>query len=507
MFNLAEIAKEELGICGLVDAYKPSHPFQYPAGTSKVVAYLESRKNKFAGEGEDGKVVWFGIWAFVQQYLVDPIDADQVEAAAEFWERVGVPFPKDDFMYIVEKYDGYLPIEIRTLPEGTVADTHTALYVIESKDERLFWLPAFIETIIQQAVWYPSTVATLSWYVKKEQMHFQDISSDEDRQALVFKLHDFGFRGVSSLESAILGAMSHAVNFWGSDTSVCNMAIEYLYGKGDIATFSIPAMEHMTATAWGRDNEAEAIRNFITKFCVNGGEGGMGSVIADTYNLFNFCEKILGEELHELISVDVANAGGTVVVRPDSGDPTRIPIRVMEMLGEKFGYTTNSKGYMVLPPYLRVIQGDGMNLESIRELYHNMAKAGWALDNIAVGMGGGLLQKVDRDTLGFAQKGSEITVNGSTYGISKDPITDPGKKSQEGNFSVVRRNGKLVNVPKDEVGDDIDYLQVVYDCGVKGEYSSDFKAVRLRANAGLVRVYAGEKVKLDTVAQESLELI
>ncbi len=92
------------------------------------------------------------------------------------------------------------------------------------------------------------------------------------------------------------------------------------------------------------------------------------------------------------------------MVRPDSGKPREVVLKVLEILGSKFGYETNAKGYRVLNPKVRVIQGDGVNYWTIQDTLTAMNRAGWSADNITFGMGGALLQQLNRDTQQFAFK-------------------------------------------------------------------------------------------------------
>jgi nicotinamide phosphoribosyltransferase len=140
---------------------------------------------------------------------------------------------------------------------------------------------------------------------------------------------------------------------------------------------------------------------------------------------------------------------GTLVIRPDSGDPIDVTLKVIEILGEKFGYTTNEKGYKVLDPHVRMIQGDGVNYNSIHDILQNFKDHGWSADNIAFGMGGALLQRLDRDSLKFAMKANEIVRDGTAHPVFKDPITDHGKVSKKGR-QVVNEDqyGQIAVIPE-----------------------------------------------------------
>jgi nicotinamide phosphoribosyltransferase len=264
--------------------------------------------------------------------------------------------------------------------------------------------------------------------------------TSDDLDQIAFKLHDFGARGVSSHESAEIGGVAHLVNFLGSDTVEGILAANKYYHH-PMAGFSIPAAEHSTMTSWGRDHEVDAYRNMLKQFAK---PGSIVAVVSDSWDIMNAASNIWGRVLKE----EVIKSGATIVVRPDSGDPMVVPINVIEALGEKFGYTYNTKGYRVLPSCIRVIQGDGIDVDSLPKILNNLNSFGWATDNIAFGMGGGLLQNVNRDTQKFAMKCSSVTVNGKDREVYKDPITDPGKVSKKGELALVCEGNEWKTVPK-----------------------------------------------------------
>ena len=254
-------------------------------------------------------------------------------------------------------------------------------------------------------------------------------------EAIDFKLHDFGARGVSSLESAALGGMAHLINFMGTDTVSGIMgAMEYY--DADVCGLSIPAMEHSTVTSWGRPNEAAAYRNMLQKYAK---PGSLVAFVSDSYDIFNACDKIWGEELKQ----EVIDSGATVVVRPDSGDPVDVVITCLRILDKHFGHTVNDKGFKVLNN-VRIIQGDGINHEMIRAILTIMHMNGYSSDNIAFGQGGALLQMVNRDTLQFAMKWSAAFIKGHWVDVYKDPITSSMKKSKKGRLMLNMVDGKYV---------------------------------------------------------------
>jgi nicotinamide phosphoribosyltransferase len=321
-------------------------------------------------------------------------------------------------------------------------------------------------------------VATLSREAKKTiYQNLIETSDDPDAQ-IPFKLHDFGARGVSSQESAMIGGTAHLVNFMGTDTIAGLLGARKYYGA-DMAGFSIPASEHSTITAWGEENEVDAYRNMITQFA---GPEKLVAVVSDSYDIYRAADQLWGVELKD----EVEASGGTVVVRPDSGDPLIVTANVIRILGERFGFDVNSKGYKVLKPCIRMIQGDGVNPKSIKAILDNFKSLGWSADNIAFGMGGGLLQKLDRDTLKFAMKANAIRVNGEWRDIWKKPATDSGKDSKAGQLALILNgNCEYETIRKEDydshVGDE-NFLVPVFNTGtIMNTWTFD----EVRANAAL----------------------
>lgn len=422
------------------DSYKHSHFLQYPPEARTISAYAEARLNDFSDD-----VLFLGLQPFLIDYLGKPVTSADVDEAEAICGAHGVPFNRAGWDAIVADHGGYLPIEIKALPEGTIAPAGVPLLQVENTDERMPWLPTFIETALLRAIWYPTTVGTLSWKCKAIIRAGLLASSDDVAGQLPFKLHDFGARGVSSGESAALGGMAHLVNFMGTDTLEAIMAARRYYGA-EMPGFSIPAAEHSTMTSWGRAREAAAYENMLDAF---DGEGRIVAVVSDSYDLDAAVAEIWGGSLRDKVRTRM----GTLVVRPDSGDPIETPLRTVRMLWDKFGGTINARGFRVLDPHVRVIQGDGMNIGSIARLVDRMIEAGFAIDNIAFGMGGGLLQQVDRDTLRFAMKANAMRdADGIWHDVSKTPATDPTKGSKAGRQAVIRKDGRLLAVGLDAIG-------------------------------------------------------
>jgi len=237
-----------------------------------------------------------------------------------------------------------------------------------------------------------------------------------------------------------------------------------------MAGFSIPAAEHSTITAWGKSKEREAYENMLDQF-----PAGLVAVVSDSYDIFNACQNIWGEALRDKI----LQRDGVLVIRPDSGDPTEILPKMFSILGDVFGFELNKKGYKLLNPKVRVIQGDGIDRETLQPILLALKNNGWSADNIAFGSGGGLLQKLNRDTSKFAIKCSEVEVGGEKRQVMKDPITDPEKRSKAGRLKLIKNAGCYETVAESVPGED--QLKTVFENGqLMREYA--FEDIRQRAD-------------------------
>jgi nicotinamide phosphoribosyltransferase len=444
------------------DSYKHSHFLQYPAGAKHVSSYIEARI------GADHKQVtqFFGIDAYILENLMSPLCSDDIAEAKELLEAHGLPFNEVDWNYIRDHHEGYLPIEIQALPEGLVVPRGIPLIQVRNTDPKLPWLTSFIETGLLRAVWYPSSVATLSFLTKAIIWEALQRTSDDPDGQIGFKLHDFGARGCSSAETAALGGMAHLLNFKGSDTLEAIHAVQRYYCTSDMPGFSIPASEHSTMTSWGKDRESEAYANMMDTF-----GSGMFSIVSDSYDIFNAVENIFGNELKDKI----LNLEGKLIVRPDSGNPVLTPIAVLEKLWASFGGSVNSKGYKVLNPKIGLIQGDGMNAHSIAALVAGVAAAGFSVDNIAFGMGGGLLQGHMRDDMRFAMKANAIDFGEGWVDVQKKPASDPTKTSKAGRQAVYRVGTEYFDCREDQLPQgEVNLLETVYrdgECFLSEEWS------------------------------------
>lgn len=442
------------------DSYKCSHWRQFPPGTEGTYYHVLSRGGRFSN------VVFFGLQYYLKKYLAGSVVQmyDVSEAEHLLGQHFGAEvFNAEGFRRLVRKHRGKLPISIKALPEGACVRPGTAMMTVESTDPEFFWLPGYLETILLK-VWYPCTVATVSSAVRNV-MLVAAARTAGDAAVVDWQLHDFGYRGVSSEESAELGGMAHLLSFNGTDTLAALVAARDFYGARDAAGCSVPAAEHSTITSWGEACEEHAYRNMLKQFPT-----GIVSVVSDSYDIMRAVTEIWGKELR----AEVLARPGKVVIRPDSGDPGPTLLAVIRELQKAFGVSTNKHGYTLLPPQVGVIQSDGNNFASIRDTLELLERNGICTTVPVFGMGGGLLQKVDRDTQSFAMKASAVKVNGEWQPVYK---TSPGKASFAGRLKVVAGEYGAVTVPESNPGEDL--LREVFR---DGEILIDetFEAVRAR---------------------------
>jgi len=432
------------------DSYKGSHWLQYPSDATAMGAYLESRG------GEYPQTLFFGLQMLLQQTLACPVTQAAIDEAADLWTAHGMPFNHQGWQRLLKVHGGRLPLRIRAVPEGSRVPTGQVLMTVESTDPALAWLVTWVETLLLR-LWYPTTVATRSWHLRDLLQAALERSADQPQAELPFRLHDFGARGVSSRESAAIGGLAHLVAFRGTDTVAALVAGRRHYDC-PMAGFSIPAAEHSTILAWGQEHELDAYRTMLDRFA---SPGAVLAVVSDAYDLWNAVDRLWGEQLRG----QVVDSGATVVIRPDSGDPVAIVPELLHRLEARFGSRVNGKGYRVLE-HVRVIQGDGITATSLPQVLDVVMAAGFSAENVAFGMGGGLLQQVNRDTQRFAYKLSWVERSGRLWPVRKCPITDSAKTSKAGRLDLIRTNGQYRTVVLETPGSHPDScLETVFENG------------------------------------------
>lgn len=443
------------------DSYKASHYLQYPPGTTRLVAYLESRGGMYP------YTVFFGLQYILKKYLTQRVYLDDVREAENFFKNHGLPFNTAGWTYIAKNLKGRIPLRIYAVQEGSVIPTHNILMRVESTDSRVPWITTWFETMLMR-VWYPTTVATRSHVIKRLIYSFLEDTSDDPREEILFKLHDFGSRGVSSSETAAIGGAAHLVNFKGSDT-VVGVTCANTYYHSKMAAFSIPAAEHSTIISWEKNKEEQAYHNILTQFAST---GKIVAVVSDSYDIWYAINQLWGKRLRE----QVVKSGATIVIRSDSGHPPSVVPKIIEKLANIFGTKKNKKGYDVLN-YVRVIQGDAVTYDAIHAILQRLKQKKLSATNIAFGMGGALLQQVNRDTQQFAYKVCLATINGKEIPVAKNPKTDSTKQSKSGYLDLIKTTSgyKTVLGPRKE-----SLLKLVFENGrMRKQYN--FEEVRKNA--------------------------
>jgi len=520
------------------------------------VSYFTPRgyKDQFSSLATDANgdhIVFFGLQYFIKEYLVgDVITREKIEAADHFIGRymadvrVAGPnyahgfdqtmFPRGDWEAMLSgdhdcsgtpnpELAGKLPIKVEALPEGTLLAPGVCCFKITNTHPRFFWLPNFLETLLVQ-VWYPITVATQAREFRKTiqaysilsqrisqfppEMGKQEFTPEnvyEDGLAIhiaqVFDLLDFGYRGVSSHETASLGSAAYySAGFEGSDTVAGSRMLLNMYNAGNDFTTcfenlhgatSVPAAEHSTITSWadvspGSDavlyEAAEynaftnMIKQYMSSFCV--------SLVSDGFNIWNAVACLWpssdtsngGESMRAMLKQRL-EGGILTLVRPDSGEgvetlPQLLTILLHALpehwqadmkplvkpfkddkLNERYDKVVQQIKIKVMAdgqevkngnPFrrfvgqqFRVLQGDGVALDSVGDMLASLLANGFCANTVHFGSGGGLLQKVNRDSLSVAFKCCAMYVGDKCFSIGKDPIAG-GKKSYPGNPPVIR---------------------------------------------------------------------
>jgi nicotinamide phosphoribosyltransferase len=444
-----------------VDSYKLCHQAMYQVlGVTDAFSYIEPR---IANE----LMVSFGIQMWTKRFR--PITMEMIDEAEEFFANHIIGgremFPRKDWEKVVNVYGGYPPLMIRALPEGTRIKSRNALVTIQLSDPdnspELAWMVAYFETTILRAIWYPTTVASRSMKIREMLKSYVRESSDLDPvEATAFMFHDFGARGVSSKESAGLGGAAHlAAGSFGTDT-ITGALFANQYYNSKMSAYSVFATEHSIMTMRGRDGELQTVRDLIRTF--NKGPGTIVSIVSDGYDIFNLATLYTTELYQEII-----DSGIRLVVRPDSGDATKVILKLLQIFEAGFGVTCNSKGYKVLN-VVRILQGDGLSApEDFAKICEAVIAAGFSIENIVFGQGGGLLQQVNRDTYKFAMKTCAAEIDGKWVDVFKDPITDPGKRSMAGRLTVVKNQfGNFATIAIDDMGPmDVEIMQTVWIAG------------------------------------------
>lgn len=417
------------------DTYKFGHMEQYPPGTTKVYSYLLARSDK-----KMPSTLFYGLQYYLKMLEVKPTQAMMDEFLDYRKSILGTDASKD----VKDKLDalvklGHFPLKIKAVREGSDIPVRNVLMTIENTVPGFHWVVGFFESLLLK-VWNTSTVASYSKKLKGLCKKYADETCDNEGH-LPFQVHDFGYRGCSSEETAAISGSAHLINFMGSDTVTANKLIRETYGCTGPIGLSVPATEHSVMCAYGQENELQAFERMLDLY-----PAGIVSIVSDTYDLWNVLTNFATKLKSRILARD-----GRVVFRPDSGDPPKIIcgdpdagtgsdewLGGLQLLDRVFGHTVNSKGFKVINPKVGMIYGDGMFFERFDRTLGLMKEMGYASSNLVIGVGGLLLQQHNRDDQGFAIKATFAEVNGVTRELMKDPVTDTKKKSHKGLLALYK---------------------------------------------------------------------
>ena len=462
---------KNFNICLATDSYKIWHWKGYLPNTENNYGYLEARNG-----AKYNKTVVFGLQYILKKYLGGQVVTGQkineAERVIEMHLGKGF-FNREGWEHIVNNYGGKLPIRIKSVAEGTPVDVSNILMSVELtvNDPKLCWLTNFLESLLLH-VWYPMTVATLSRELKIMIGDYMRQTCDS-LDGLDFKMQDFGFRGVSSYESAQIGGAAYMTSFKGSDNVPALEVPICYYGAKEFPAFSVAATEHSIMTARGESGEFEVLENIFKQT-----PDGILSLVIDSYDFERFI-KTCGTKYKDII----LNRNGTTVFRPDSGDPVTVTIQCLNLLEEHFGSYMNGKRYKVLNDKVRVLWGDGIDYDGIRSILFAMRNNNYSTDCMACfGMGGGLLQKVNRDTQRMAFKSSSQFYDGTWHDVWKKP-KDVSKASKRGRLALIKEDGKFKTIREEELNGRDNYLIPVFE---NGKILREFTFEEVRANAALI---------------------
>ena len=442
----------------LTDFYKIGHPFQYPKGTTLVYSNLTPRKSRIPGVNE---MVFFGLQYFIKEYLIDSFNKNFFQRPKdvvmnEYKRRIKTSLGSDlpSYEHIERLYDlGYLPIEIKAVPEGSSVKMRVPVLTIVNTLPEFYWLTNFVESLMSAILWQPCTSATIAREYRKIFDKFAE-ETGMPKEFVQWQGHDFSFRGMSSLESAVLSGMAHLLYFTGTDTIPAIDALEQFYNANsdnELIGGSVPATEHSVMCSGSKDGELETFHRLITEVYPN----GIVSIVSDTWDLWKVCTEYLTALKDHILARD-----GKVVIRPDSGDPVNIICGdpngktenerkgVVELLWDVFGGTVTDKGYKLLDPHIGAIYGDSITLQRATEICQRLKDKGFA-SQVVFGVGSFTYQHNTRDTFGIAMKATYVEIGDEAREIFKNPVTDDGtKQSATGLLCVKKENGEYVLVDK-----------------------------------------------------------
>lgn len=437
----------------LIDFYKAVHAEMLPKGITKSVSYFTPRMSRVKRWNE---VAMFGLQGFIKEYLVDYFNEYfffeyRNKAIGTYKTVMDATLGEGTYglQKIEDLYDlGYLPIEIKALPEGTLVPMHVPMFSIENTHKDFAWLPQALESLISAEMWHPMIAATVGHTYRQIVNKFYEMTCDDDIPKSK-ALGAFDFRGEECLQSAVKAGAGWCLSFLNTATVPTIPYLERNYNcdctKEPVA-FGSPSTEHaVVCSNYAIDGDEETlIKRLLTEIYPN----TSFSAVLDSYDYWNVVENILPKLKNEIM-----NHNGCLLVRGDSGDCVDVVTRTVFKLWEEFGGTTNSKGYKVLDPHVKAIYGDSITVQRCEQIYDILEKNGFAASNVALGVGSfsfqcieedGILKPFTRDTFSSCIKATYCEIDGKPYPIFKNPKDGGFKKSQRGLCHVYTgSDGKL----------------------------------------------------------------
>lgn len=440
------------------DFYKATHDAQYPEHLTRLVSYFTPRMSRIPGQD---KLIMFGLQAFIKEYLIDSFrlnffSRDKREVLDEYAGILDSTLGKGSYRLdkIAALHDlGYLPLEIRAVPEGCRVDVKVPMFEIFNTHPDFVWLVNTIETALSATLWHTMISANVGWEYRKIVNKYYKISVDDDVPH-ARALGDFSMRGQESIESAVKSSAAFCLSFLNTATIPAIAWLEKYYNcdctKEPVAFGAISTEHSVMCSNYAVDgDEITMIRRLLTDIYPH----HSFSMVSDSYDYWNLVENILPRLKDEIMAHD-----GCLSIRGDSGDPVEIVTKTVFRLWDIFGGTVNKKGYKVLDPHIKAIYGDSITPERCEKIYKILTQNGFACNNVSLGVGSFSMQCMEhtdesgdrrldpftRDTFGIAVKATYAEdENGTPIMIFKNPKTDDAhfKKSQRG-CCCVHLNGK-----------------------------------------------------------------
>lgn len=449
----------------LKDWYKAGHKFQYPADTTLIYSNATCRGSRL--EGVDEALI-FGPQFFVKEYLVNQFNdhffsRTRQDVLNDYQRRCRNAIgPLPSYQHVADLHNlGYLPIQIKALPEGTLCPMRVPYLTIRNTRPEFFWLTNDLETLLSAVVWGMINSATIAFQYRKV-FEAYAAATGGPKAFVPWQGHDFSMRGMFGIDAAITSGMAHLLSFTGTDTIPAIDALEEYYGANsdhELVGGSVPATEHSVMCMGGQDGELSLLRRLITEVYPQ----GVVSIVSDTWDFW----KLITEYLPTLKPEIMARSGGMpvdrVVIRPDSGDPVKIICGTsshvasphllspegkgaIQCLWETFGGTINAAGFKELDSHIGLIYGDSITLERQKAILQGLKQKGFASTNVVFGIGSYTYQMNTRDPLGQAIKATYgETRSGGPQPIFKKPKTDDGLKNSAKGLLCVQSRGKTKN--------------------------------------------------------------